>query len=281
MPVLPGDVETLLAASDQAAHDRAKALVNDWGILSAPRPSEATHPLRKLQAWYASHGPGGTGKGVSSCEMMANNLTPHRSVTIRPCYGQKVNARFVSLAFGGFPDMAHPTPAALTPEELRGRVQAAEITGKAVEAIDARIQWFRFELKYHPEDAQPASELALIVAPTADSRAAHYRAVQIPQEQARGIVDALAKDGFLYRGAMDRMKLNVLPPRPCFALKVSAGYGETSDFEHVNGERAKAQLRAVVNLLEGDARLALQRFVKLDDQEAAGAGDPAPGGEPK
>lgn len=173
------------------------------------------------------------------------------------------------------------TSRGLTQSEFRRQAQAAEITGKAVEAINARIQWFRFELKYHPEDPQPASELALIVAPAADNPAAHYRAVQIPQAQARGIVDALAKDGFFVRGAMNRRKLNVLPPRPYFTLKVSAGSSETSYFEHVKGERARAQLRAVVDLLEGDARLAFQRLLELDDQEAAGAGDPTLGGEPK
>jgi hypothetical protein len=86
----------------RAAHDRALSLARQWGVLAGIPMSGGTSPAEKLQAWYAAHGPGGTGKGPSSCELIGPRGQEFGcTVAIRPCYDGK-DSYFVTLAFGGF-----------------------------------------------------------------------------------------------------------------------------------------------------------------------------------
>jgi hypothetical protein len=84
----------------RAAHDRALSLARQWEVLDRIPMSGGTSPAEKLQAWYAAQGPGGTGKGRSSCELIGpRGQQPGCTVAIRPCYDGK-RSYYVTLAFG-------------------------------------------------------------------------------------------------------------------------------------------------------------------------------------
>ena len=96
----------------QAAHDRAKTLAAEWGVLRRTGVPGESDPLRNLKEWYASHGPGGSGAGLGFCQMAGPyDDRPGCAVSIRRCYGEKVNGWYVTLAIGGFPDAAAPADA--------------------------------------------------------------------------------------------------------------------------------------------------------------------------
>jgi hypothetical protein len=94
---------------------------------------------------------------------------------------------------------------------------SVRMTRDAVESLRANMDRFRFDLSYHGQDAGTYRSLHLGVQPATQTNDSF---VQISRDQAELIVGWLARDGMLYRGSINRMKLLVQPREPYYDLRI-------------------------------------------------------------
>ena len=154
---------------------------------------------------------------------------------------------------------------------IRVSDQQVQITRSAVASLQAHVDTFSLKLSYHGPDPKTYRSLHIGVKPPIQKRSDSF--VKISKDQAMVLIGCLARDGMLYRGAINSEKSLVQPKGPHYFLYVQAAE-DRAYFEYIpwggkpyrwHGHLLPPLLQQVTNLrgvLVGEAAKAIDALAK-------------------